>query len=428
MYKETSVPPSTKKTPWNSFDTHWVLGLFGTAVGAGILFLPINAGIYGIFPVLLMVVLVLPMTYLAHRGLARFVLSSKSINDNITEVLDDSFGQTSGYIINILYFLAIYPICLAYGVGITNTINSFLVNQLHIIIIPRWLLAIVLITLMMAVMVKGPHLMLKITAWIVYPLIISLLICSLYLIPSWQLSAFDFHNIPSLSTFALALLTTIPVLVFAFNHSPAISSFVVDVRSTYKVGTEEYKINSILFITSILLTIFIMFFVISCILSLSPQQLLEARQQNIPILSYFANISTNNTFLLYVAPIVALTAIVSSFFGHYLGAFEGLNGIIHKQITQLGKTPNTKYISNFSAWFIYLSMIIVAILNPSILGFIEDLGGPIIAAILFLMPIYAIYKIPAMQKYSNKWVNIFVGVIGLITILSLLYNLGKLFL
>lgn len=262
-----------------------------------------------------MVIIVLPMTYLAHRGLARFVLSSKSINDDITEVLDDSFGQTSGYIINILYFLAIYPICLAYGVGITNTVNSFLVNQLHILIIPRWLLAIVLISLMMAVMVKGPHLMLKITALVVYPLIISLFICSIYLIPSWQWSAFSFQNIPSFSTFALALLTTIPVLVFAFNHSPAISSFVVDVRTTYKVGVEEYKINSILFITSILLTVFIMFFVISCILSLSPEQLTQARQQNIPILSYFANISNNNTFLLYVAPIVALTAIVSSFSG-----------------------------------------------------------------------------------------------------------------
>ncbi|UQY80369.1 Serine transporter [Candidatus Hepatincola sp. Av] len=427
MDKKTLVPPSTKRVIWNSFDTHWVLGLFGTAVGAGILFLPINAGVYGIFPVLIMVILVLPMTYLAHRGLARFVLSSKKINDNITEVLDDNFGQTSGYIINILYFLAIYPICLAYGVGITNTVNSFLVNQLHIIAIPRWLLAIILITAMMAVMVKGPHLMLKITAWIVYPLIISLFICSIYLIPSWQLSAFDFHNLPSLSTFALALLTTIPVLVFAFNHSPAISSFVVDVRTTYQVGLEEYKINSILFITSILLTIFIMFFVISCVLSLSPQQLLVAREQNIPILSYFANISTNNAFLLYVAPIVALTAIVSSFFGHYLGAFEGLNGIIYKQAKYLGKTPNTKYISYFSAWFIYISMIIVAILNPSILGFIEDLGGPIIAAILFLMPIYAIFKIPAMKKYSNIWVNCFIGIIGLITIFSLLYNLGKLF-
>ncbi len=33
---------------WHSEDTVWVLGLFGTAIGAGVLFLPINAGIGGI--------------------------------------------------------------------------------------------------------------------------------------------------------------------------------------------------------------------------------------------------------------------------------------------------------------------------------------------------------------------------------------------
>lgn len=30
---------------WTRSDTTWMLSLFGTAVGAGILFLPINAGI-----------------------------------------------------------------------------------------------------------------------------------------------------------------------------------------------------------------------------------------------------------------------------------------------------------------------------------------------------------------------------------------------
>lgn len=57
---------------WTKHDTHWVLSLFGTAVGAGILFLPINIGIGGFWPLIIMTLLAFPMTYLAHRGLARF--------------------------------------------------------------------------------------------------------------------------------------------------------------------------------------------------------------------------------------------------------------------------------------------------------------------------------------------------------------------
>jgi serine transporter len=83
-----------------------------------------------------------------------------------------------------------------------------------------------------------------------------------------------------------------------------------------------------------------------------------------------------------------------------------------------------KWLSSFSSGFIYISMIVVAIYNPSILGFIEDLGSPILVIILFLMPIYAIYKVPFMQKYKNQFIiNIFLFVMGLITLLSVLVKL-----
>lgn len=36
---------------WNKFDVAWVLNLFGTAVGAGVLFLPINAGMGGFWAI-----------------------------------------------------------------------------------------------------------------------------------------------------------------------------------------------------------------------------------------------------------------------------------------------------------------------------------------------------------------------------------------
>lgn len=39
---------------WSAQDTTWMLSLFGTAVGAGILFLPINAGLNGFWPLVIM--------------------------------------------------------------------------------------------------------------------------------------------------------------------------------------------------------------------------------------------------------------------------------------------------------------------------------------------------------------------------------------
>ena len=53
------------------------------------------------------------------------------------------------------------------------------------------------------------------------------------------------------------------------------------------------------------------------------------------------------------------------------------------------------------AYFLMITLWIVAILNPSILGFIESLSRPVIAMILFIMPMYAIHKIPAPQRFRG---------------------------
>ena len=111
---------ATRAPQWNRTDTAWTVSLFGTAVGAGILFLPINAGAGGVWPLLAATILIWPMTFLAHRGLSRMVSASSKQTADITEVAEEFFGQGFGKIFTLLYFLSIYPILLIYGVSITS--------------------------------------------------------------------------------------------------------------------------------------------------------------------------------------------------------------------------------------------------------------------------------------------------------------------
>ncbi|WP_429046866.1 serine/threonine transporter [Aeromonas veronii] len=410
---------STQTTRWEKRDSTWVISLFGTAVGAGILFLPINAGMGGFWPLVVMALLVGPMTYLAHRGLARFVLSSKKPNADITEVVEEHFGVGAGKLITLLYFFAIYPIVLIYGVGITNTVESFMVNQLQMSAPPRWILSIVLIMGMMSVMLAGEKLMLKVTELLVYPLIAILAGISLYLIPDWTGAALE--QVPSAKDFATTLWLTIPVLVFSFNHSPAISSFSLAQRRDHCDQAVE-KADAILKRTAMVLLGFVMFFVFSCVMSLTPAQLAEAKAQNIAVLSYLAN-QHASPIISYFGPLVAFVAIVSSFFGHYLGAREGLKGMIVQNMRKSGKEPNAKKVEMFIIAFFILTLWGTAIANPSILGMIESLGGPIIATILFIMPMYAIKRVPAMAKYQGHISNVFVATMGMIAISAILYQL-----
>ncbi|ANV97818.1 HAAAP family serine/threonine permease [Helicobacter enhydrae] len=405
-----------KNLTWTKFDTRWMLSLFGTAVGAGILFLPIRAGTGGFWPIVIMALLVFPMTWLSHRGLSRFVCASTAAEKDITQAAEEHFGRGVSLLITILYFFAIYPICLAYGVGITNTMDSFLVNQMGFGHPNRIVLATIMVSAMMFVMTLSEERITKACEMLVYPLCLVLFAFSVYLIPEWKLGLLK--EVPSFKNFAGVIWLTLPVLVFSFNHSPAISTFSVAMRREYG-DLAPYKASQVLFRTSGMLLFFVMFFVVSCIMCLDAQDFQAAREANIPILSYFAN-KLNNPVISYGAPVVAFLAIVSSFFGHYFGAREGLNGILRKAIKMAGnENPNLKAISLFTSVFMYVTIIIVAYINPSILGFIEDLGGPVIAVILFLMPVYAVYRIKSMDKWKNPALDAFVVITGSLAISSI---------
>ncbi len=174
--------------------------------------------------------------------------------------------------------------------------------------------------------------------------------------------------------------------------------------------------------TAIMLVGFVMLFVFSCVLSLGPEQLAEAKAQNLPVLSYLANVQ-NSPFISYFAPLVAFVAIISSFFGHYLGASEGLRGIIRGQIDPDAKLINPSALRPVITAFMFLTTWGVAIINPSILGLIETLAGPVIAAILYLMPMYAIHKVDALKQYRGRLSNVFVTFAGLVAMSGIVYGI-----
>lgn len=413
------------RSAWRKTDTMWMLGLYGTAIGAGVLFLPINAGVGGMIPLIIMAILAFPMTFFAHRGLTRFVLSGKNPGEDITEVVEEHFGIGAGKLITLLYFFAIYPILLVYSVAITNTVESFLTHQLAINPPPRAILSLILIVGMMTIVRFGEQMIVKAMSILVFPFVAALMLLALYLIPQWNGAALETLSFDSAASTGNGLWMTlwlaIPVMVFSFNHSPIISSFAVAKREEYGEGAEK-KCSKILAFAHIMMVLTVMFFVFSCVLSLTPADLAAAKEQNISILSYLAN-HFNAPIIAWMAPIIAMIAITKSFLGHYLGAREGFNGMVIKSLRGKGKSIEINKLNKITALFMLVTTWIVATLNPSILGMIETLGGPIIAMILFLMPMYAIQKVPAMRKYSGHISNVFVVIMGLIAISAIFYSL-----
>jgi serine transporter len=410
---------------WHNQDTTWAMSLFGTAIGAGVLFLPINAGAGGIASLLLIMVLAFPIMYFSHRAMAKMIYFSKSGDKGITATVREYFGNTASKIFDIVYFFSIYSILIMYAVSLTNTAESFIENQMHIQAPPRSILSLILVLCLIFIVNFGQDVTVKVMSYLVYPFIAALIFLSLYLIPQWNISNLSlvgnfasvngkasFTNILGIAWFIL------PIIVFSFNHSPMISTFVVKQRETYGIENVDRKCAQIQKICYIVTISVVLFFVLSTVLSVTSGDLALAKKQNLPILSYLANKYKISIFA-YGAPIIALVAITKSFLGHYIGAYEGLEDIIVQTAKSCGKSLNNKTVKNIIVVFMILTCWIVSYLNPSILDLIDMVNAPLIAIILFLLPMYSIYKVPTLAKYRKNYIsNFFVIIVGLLVVLS----------
>lgn len=93
MARSTTLPTQLSTTTWRQSDTMWMLGLYGTAIGAGVLFLPINAGVGGLLPLLMiMAILAFPMTYLP--SYTTWALCSKGAKIRVQRLFYYPFNNT----------------------------------------------------------------------------------------------------------------------------------------------------------------------------------------------------------------------------------------------------------------------------------------------------------------------------------------------
>jgi serine transporter len=401
-------------------DLMWSLSLFGTAIGAGVLFLPIQTGISGVVPVCIVLLFIFPMVFLSHRALCRFVISNPNTSSDITVVADDYFGKIGGIFFNILYLFAILPILLVYSVGITNTLAYFCLHQLHCEVPNRLLLSFLTIAVLVFIINFGQKLIIRVMSFLVFPFIIALIALSLWMIHYWNFSIIytSFEHNHSFSGVILAIWIIMPVLIFSFNHSPIISSLAVYTKKKYKQNADN-KASKIIAYSNILMIVTVVIFVFSSMLTLRPDDLELAKQQNVSILSFLAD-HFNSHLLKYIAPLIALVAMSKSFFGHYLGSKEGIDGIVCKITKNKIKEENIKPIT---LTIVFLLCWLVAYLNPNILNMISSIGGLVLAVILFIMPIYSIYKIKYLKPYKNLLADIFILTVGVIALSSAIYVL-----
>ncbi|MGL6450330.1 amino acid permease [Aeromonas veronii] len=417
---EKSNPVS--KLKWEKSDSVWTMGLYATAVGAGTLFLPITVGSNS--PVILLFILLLafPLSYYSHRALSRFVLSSSHREGDITHVVEEHFGARAGKLLMLVYLMAFYPIILVYSISITNAIQSFVVHQLGYAELPRGLLVLGVMLGLHLVLLAGKQIVVSAISVLALPMVAFLIGLSIYLLPQWSLSYFSESQAVDWRdpAFWKSLWLIVPVMVFSFSHAPIISSFSAAQKKRCQESA-DLRAKRIIKCSSMLICGSVLFFVVSCVMSLSQAEMALARTDNISVLSALAN-KFSNPLIAYVGPLIAILAMSKSFLGTSMGVSEGTVSMVSGACQGLGLSLREATIARVSSVILFVVTGVITYLNPNVLEIIEKVSGPLIAVILFLLPACSIYRLPALKRYRGPS-TLFVLVMGLLAISALIYDL-----
>ena len=397
---------------WSKDETLWSFALYGTAVGAGTLFLPIQLGSAGAIVLFITALVAYPLTYWPHRALAQFILSSNTKgNEGITGAVSHYYGKKIGNLITTLYFIAFFVVVQIYAVAITNSLTEQLAKHLTVDTTVRVLVSLGVVLVLNLIFLMGRHITIKVMGFLVFPLIAYFLFVSLYLIGSWQ---------PSLLTSQMAVdrhtlhqvWISIPVMVFAFSHTPIISTFAVDRRE--KFGDEAMaKCKKIMKVAYLIICLSVLFFVFSCLLSIPPSYIVAAKEEGVTILSALSMMPSSPAWLGISGIVVAIIAMSKSFLGTYFGVIEGATEIVKSSLNQVGVKKSRAFNRAISIMGVSLITFAVCCINPNAISMIYAISGPLIAMILFIMPTLSTYLIPSLKPYRSigNLLTLIVGVL-----------------
>ena len=397
---------------WSKDETLWSFALYGTAVGAGTLFLPIQLGSAGAIVLFITALVAYPLTYWPHKALAQFILSSKTKgNEGITGAVSHYYGRKIGNLITTLYFIAFFVVVQIYAVAITNSLTEQLAKHLTVDTTVRVLVSLGVVLVLNLIFLMGRHITIIVMGFLVFPLIAYFLFVSLYLIGSWQ---------PSLLTSQMAVdrhtlhqvWISIPVMVFAFSHTPIISTFAVDRRE--KFGDEAMaKCKKIMKVAYLIICLSVLFFVFSCLLSIPPSYIVAAKEEGVTILSALSMMPSSPAWLGISGIVVAIIAMSKSFLGTYFGVIEGATEIVKSSLNQVGVKKSRAFNRAISIMGVSLITFAVCCINPNAISMIYAISGPLIAMILFIMPTLSTYLIPSLKPYRSigNLLTLIVGVL-----------------
>lgn len=413
---------AASRTPWTIKDTVWMMGVYGTTVGAGTLFLPVEVGTRGPVVLLMMFLLALPLSLVPHVLISRIFMRDKQADNASLPLFGKFFGPKGRQGIKLFFCVAHFPVTLVYAVSLVNALGNYFTAHLHFAEVNRALLSFIVVAFLFVVLSKGRDRVVSTMSMLAIPFALSLLLIAVMQIPSWNLSNLTSsmqETTGAASGISLkALWLTLPLITFSFCSAPMMSPLSSYYQENGNGGEE--KAVSVIRLAYYAIFSSVIFFVLSCVLSMPHEVFVNARAQNLNVLSVMEG-NGGAGLLFLIAPFIAMVAMTKSFLGVCLPVAETFSTLIGDAVG-LKDEAGRKRAKALAFAILFAVSFAVAYWNPDVMALIETVCGPLIAIFVFAIPSYLIYTRKELHTLRGGMaITVIIG--GLLTVSALLYSM-----
>lgn len=401
MKNELSKAEFKAAMKFDATDFGWVIMSIGMAIGAGIVFLPVQVGLMGIWVFLLSSIIGYPAMYLFQRLFINTLAESPKCQD-YPSVISGYLGKNWGILLGALYFVMLIIWMFVYSTAITNDSASYL----HTFGVTDTLLSenpfygLVLICILVAISSRGEKLLFKLSSFMVLTKLFVVAALGFAMIGMWHL-----YNIDALPPAGLLIknaIITLPFTLTSILFIQTLSPMVISYRQ--KEANREVarrKALRAMNIAFFILFTAVFFYAVSFTLAMGREEAVKAYEQNISALAIVAQFFPGS-WATYVGMILNIFAVMTAFFGVYLGFREATQGIVMNLLVRI--MPEEKINQNYVQKGIMIAAILLAwgaiVLNAPVLSF-TSICSPIFGLVGCLIPAYLVYKVSMLHKYKG---------------------------
>jgi amino acid permease len=232
------------------------------------------------------------------------------------------------------------------------------------------------------------------------------------MVPHWNFS--NISAFPEAGVFFRDVLLTIPFCFFSAVFIQVLNPMNIAYRkrvSDRVLATRMViRTHRISYITLIAV---ILFFSFSFTFSISHEEAVSAFEQNISALALAAQVIPGQIIHI-TSTVLNIFAVLTAFFGIYLGFHEAMKGII---LNVLGRVINVEKINPLVLTlgicaFIVTTLVIWVSFRVSVLVFFQ-LGSPLYGIVSCIIPFFLIYKVTQLEKLRGlkTWLILLYGIL-----------------